>query len=274
MAWAAAGAGAAALGRAARAGAGAPAPRAAPRCPSPRPAAAAAAGRDPGLLEWRTYHLHPEGQTAYMAQSAEYAGLRRKVFPNWRGFWSCDVGGALNAVHHVYHWESVSQRSEHRARAAENADWAAYVSAGKQYLRTQEATLFRSTSAVLDAAKAASLEEFSPEPADAAVYELRTYRLKLGYDTVPKFLEAFAQGVPHKIAADTVSELAFFGFVDVGRLNKVIELWRYPSAEASMRAREASRGVQQWRDTIAAVTPLVQDFHSEILLPAAFSPVR
>ena len=271
-------------GRAARA-AGARAPRAVPAGPAPRPgaargAAAAAAGGSPGegpgggLLEWRTYQLTPEGQAAYMAQSAEFAGLRREVFPNWKGFWSCDVGGPLNAVHHVYHWETVAQRSAHRGLAAQNKEWAAYVAAGKRFLRTQEATLFRPANAVMEAAGAGDVAGFTPEPAAAAVYELRTYRLKLGYDVVPQFLEAFVRGLPHKIAADPASELAFFGSVEAGRLNEVVELWRYPSAEASMRAREAARGAPGWREAIAEVAPLAQSFRSQTLVPADFSPVR
>jgi len=274
-------------GRAVRAARGARPPRADPAGPTPASgagagagraasAAAAAAGGSPGggLLEWRTYQLAPEGQAAYTAQSAEFAGLRREVFPNWKGFWSCDVGGQLNAVHHIYHWETVAQRSAHRQRAAQNKEWAAYVAAGKEFIRSQEATLFRPATAVMAAAGAGDVAGFAPEPAAAAVYELRTYHLSLGYDVVPKFLEAFVRGLPHKVAADPASDLAFFGFVEAGRLNEVVELWRYPSAEASMQAREAARGAPGWRTAVAEVAPLAQTFRSQTLVPADFSPVR
>ena len=38
------------------------------------------------------------------------------------------------------------------------------------------------------------------------------------------------------------------------------------------RARQAARGVTEWRDTIAAVTPLVQKFETSTLHATAFSP--
>lgn len=38
------------------------------------------------------------------------------------------------------------------------------------------------------------------------------------------------------------------------------------------RARAASRHVQAWRDTIAAVTPGVQRFETALLHPTTFSP--
>ncbi len=41
--------------------------------------------------------------------------------------------------------------------------------------------------------------------------------------------------LPEKIAADPAGRLVFFGFTDIGVLNNVVELWRYPSAQASIR---------------------------------------
>jgi hypothetical protein len=38
------------------------------------------------------------------------------------------------------------------------------------------------------------------------------------------------------------------------------------------RARAASRHVQAWRDTIAAITPGVQQFETALLQPTKFSP--
>ena len=43
--------------------------------------------------------------------------------------------------------------------------------------------------------------------------------------------------------ADTHGRLVLYAFTDVGPLNNVIELWRYPSMQGSLRARQASRYV-------------------------------
>lgn len=59
-----------------------------------------------------------------------------------------------------------------------------------------------------------------------------------------------------------------------GMLNSVIELWRYPSAQACHDARKAARGVPQWRETIAAVTPGVEHFTSSFMHASPFSPMQ
>ena len=106
------------------------------------------------------------------------------------------------------------------------------------------------------------------------LYELRMYQLKPGYEGVPRLVEAFERGLPHKLAADPTGRLAFFGHTDVGTLNRVIELWRYPSAQACIAARQAARRVQPWRDCIAAVTPGVEWFTSSFLHPLPLSPMQ
>jgi hypothetical protein len=47
--------------------------------------------------------------------------------------------------------------------------------------------------------------------------------------------------LPDKIAADPEGRLVTFAYSDVGTLNSVIELWRYPSAAACIRC-EGGRG--------------------------------
>jgi hypothetical protein len=87
-------------------------------------------------------------------------------------------------------------------------------------------------------------------------------------------LNLFLCRIPHKIAADPEGQLVWFGYSDVGVLNQVIELWRYPSAQACINARQAARKVQPWRDAIAAVTPGVQWFQSAFMQPVSFSPMQ
>jgi hypothetical protein len=59
-----------------------------------------------------------------------------------------------------------------------------------------------------------------------------------------------------------------------GMLNSVIELWRYPSAQACHDARQASRKVVAWRECIATVTPGVEYFTSSFMQAAPFSPMQ
>ncbi|EFJ42285.1 hypothetical protein VOLCADRAFT_107330 [Volvox carteri f. nagariensis] len=41
--------------------------------------------------------------------------------------------------------------------------------------------------------------------------------------------------LPAKVAADPEGRLVFFGYTDVGMLNNVVEIWRYPSAQACIK---------------------------------------
>ena len=41
--------------------------------------------------------------------------------------------------------------------------------------------------------------------------------------------------LPDKVAADPEGRLVFFGHTDVGMLNNVVELWRYPSAQSCIK---------------------------------------
>lgn len=98
------------------------------------------------------------------------------------------------------------------------------------------------------------------------VYEFRNYQLLLGYNPVPKLIQAFKKGLPAKIIADRQNgggQLAFIGYTDYGVLNQgnfknknektkqtsktshisanfmhpllafclVLEVWRYPSRQ-------------------------------------------
>ena len=73
--------------------------------------------------------------------------------------------------------------------------------------------------------------------------------------------------MPLKVAADSNGELVFMGHTDVGSLNQVTELWRYPSTAASLRAREAARKAAEWRTAIGRVAGLAQRFTSRLMRP-------
>lgn len=104
--------------------------------------------------------------------------------------------------------------------------------------------------------------------------ELRQYRLCLGYSPVPALRKAFLVGIPAKQRCTDEAEFLFLGSSDVGDLNWVIELWRYPDAAACMRHREASRSVPEWQTAIGSVAPLTLSFSSTLLSPTPASPLQ
>ena len=209
-----------------------------------------------------------------MKATNEAAALRKELHPSWKGFWTCDIGGCLNTVHHVYHWKDMIERKEVRDNASSTAGWKEYRKTVGPYIESQESMIFKPAMACMEAAGSPMIQDFDPEAEEGVMYELRKYQLHPGYDSVPRLLDSFAKGLPHKVAADSNSKLVFFGFIDVGMLNTVIELWRYPSLAASIQARESARKVPEWRQCIGAVTPSVQHFRTQALFPTPFSPLQ
>jgi hypothetical protein len=54
-----------------------------------------------------------------------------------------------------------------------------------------------------------------------------------------------SSGLPSKVEADKKGQLVLYASSDVGVLNNVIEIWRYPSFQGSLEARQAARCEQK-----------------------------
>ncbi|KAG2444417.1 hypothetical protein HXX76_001170 [Chlamydomonas incerta] len=235
---------------------------------------AASGSSAPGLIEVREYTLKPEGVKAFMDVSAEYADVRKELLP-FLGLFTCDVGSCLHRVTHMYAYDSFDQRDAVRAAALKDPRWRKFVELSRPHVQHQENRVMLEARPIYAALQLPPTAQFKAPPKTGSgkvVYELRSYQLSPGYGSVPKLVEAFSAGLPHKVAVDPEGKLVFFGYTDVGMLNHVVELWRYPSAQACIQARQAARTVPKWRETIGAVTPGVQHFTSSFLHPAPFSP--
>jgi hypothetical protein len=253
---------------------------------SSRTTALPAASTHPGLLEVRSYALHPNGMQEFVKLANDHGTLRKQLLP-LLGLFTVDTGdygngASLNTVVHLYAYDNFEQRDTTRRAAAANPTWQAYIAASRPFVARQESAIFLSALGVLDAARAPAIGEqvardgdFEPRHSKPpSMYEFRQTQLLPGYGSVPKVIEAFARGIPAKVAADTEGQLMFFGYTDVGILNKVIEIWRYPSAQACIKARQAARQVPEWREAIGAITPGVETFRTAFLNPMASSPLQ
>jgi len=106
------------------------------------------------------------------------------------------------------------------------------------------------------------------------LYELRRYRLQLGYNTVPDFLSLYGEGLPSKLEApgtDPSTALITVMYTEVGLLNEVIELWHHGSLSAMERSRQAARGAMPWREAIANIAKLAVQFENAIHKPVPFA---
>jgi len=144
----------------------------------------------------------------------------------------------------------------------------------QELCESQNSSIFmEATPALAEAGLSESLLDFAAGAgeADRPAYELRTYQLKLGYDTVPKFTSLYTSGLKDKLAADETgqSHLVSLMYSEAGaaQLNTVHELWRHNSMQGSQLSREASRKAGGWRQAIGQIAELALTFHSEILRP-------
>lgn len=190
-----------------------------------------------------------------------------------------DTGGRLDVATHFYYYEGGHEmRNMALAGAASDPEWASYLATALPCVAAKHSSLFAEAPLVASTEGVCGLLG-SPAAVDSGggcIYEVRRYRLKLGYDTVPKFLNLYGAGLPSKLAAegtDPSTSLTTVLYSEVGNLNEVIELWRHGGGTAAMeRSRVAARTAPEWRDAIAQIAGLAKNFTSTIHRPAPFSP--
>jgi hypothetical protein len=231
------------------------------------------------LVELREYALKPEFSTPYLYATGTAADLRKSLSP-LRFFSMPDTGGELNKATHAYYYQGGhEERNAKRAAMATNAEWKAYLESCRPCMNSQSSLLFVEAPLVGQMDQVLGLaDEPQSDNGNDTILEIRRYKLKLGYDTVPKFLNLFAQGLPSKLNADgtdPTTSLVTLLYCEVGRLNEVIEIWRHGDGSAAMeQSRVAARNAHEWREAIASIADLAIEFSSTIHKPAPFSPIR
>lgn len=243
------------------------------------------------IVELRQYHLHPEHAAAFLKATNEAADLRKSLVP-LRFFSVAETGTRLNTVTHAYYYANgLPERDATRAAQGQHPDWQAYVANCQSHVAAQYSDIFVEASFLDGVAGLAQLPEQTatttsssssnktfPDDNSSAILELRHYQLQLGYDTVPKFLELYKQGLPSKLQAPgthPTTSLVTVLYSDVGRLNQVYEIWYHGAGTVAMEtSRQAARQALPWRQAIAQIALLAQEFTTSIHKPTVFSPLR
>src|SRR5580704_162625 len=96
------------------------------------------------------------------------------------------------------------------------------------------------------------------------IIEMRTYTLRPG--SIAEAEKRFGEALP---AREKHSKLAAFWHSEVGPLNQIIHVWGYDSFEHRSAVRAAASKEAGWPPNIRE---FVQTQHSEVFLPAPFSP--
>lgn len=268
--------------------------------------ATTADGASSPIVELRTYQLHPSQTSLYTQRTIQSAPLRKNLPLAFFGF--PETGGIpLNTAVHLYHYpKGHAQRSEQRSALAKRKEWKEYLGEVKACMMEQSSGIYVEAAGIVNEFDEVRGLKYwvdrNDEPDDDtdnnqssnnSIIELRKYQLKLGYDTVPKFLQLYSDALPSKLNAvgtHPTTELVTILVSDVGSLNTVYEVWKHGGYDAKddqnnnsnsfcgMKAmeqsRQASRSAGEWRQGIAEIAELAVSFDTTILKPLEFSPLR
>jgi len=204
------------------------------------------------IYEIRTYTLKP-GQIPEFEKRFEASLSVRLKYSELAAFWHTEVG-PLNQVIHVWPYEDLQQRTEIRARLAQEPGWPPMAS---------ELLLFMESGIYIPA-------PFSPKLGGGQklgnIYEMRIYQYQPGSipTVIERWREALQGGRLH------LSPLAACMSSEIGQLNVWIHIWPYADLNERARIREESGKLSTW-------PPKAREFlvsqQTKILIPASFSPM-
>ena len=180
----------------------------------------AASATQGGFFELRSDQISPGALSRYLDDVERTAETRKR--PGFLGMWKTELGGSVQTVHHLYHWNSYTERDEARELTSDETDFHKGISHTETLanmtlpLPMLRESICDSKSLIMNEAlpclQMAGLPGalgfmppsavVQPEGASLVAYEMRTYQLQLGYSTVPKFLELYGEGLKDKLAAD------------------------------------------------------------------------
>ena len=227
-----------------------------------------------------------------MERTTKSAQLRKSLPLAFFGF--AETGSIpLNTAVHLYHYPGGhSERLERRTALARTNEWREYLGEVKSCMIQQTSEIFVEAKLLKDLHGIKGLQYWidrdnivrrsdNKSYNNTSIIELRKYQLKLGYDSVPKFLDIYSEALPSKmrVAGHPSTELVTLIVSDVGRLNTVFEVWKhggddYCGLQAMEQSRQASRGAQEWRRGISQIAELADSFDTTILKAMTFSPIQ
>ena len=237
------------------------------------------------IIELREYDLNPMYAHSYLHHTAAKADLRKKLSP-LRLFVIPETGGKLNVATHLYHWRGgYRERNARKADMASSEEWREYIKKIQPALASQRSSLWMEAPFVYDMpgvvglnmGRGESMLRMGGKYSNDAIYEVCRYKLKLGYDVIPIFLELYASGLPSKLEAegsDPTSNLITLMYSTVGTLNEVCEVWRHGDGfDAMERSGSAAQNAKEWRESGSQISALTVEVTRTVLRPIAFSPL-
>jgi len=210
------------------------------------------------IHELRTYTVKP-GTVADVAKNAGTLGrdIRKDDYGKLEGYWMTEIG-PLNQVMHLWSYADLNERARLRGELAKNPRWTSeYQPAVRANLLRQDVKLLNRVIGPVAPASTGNL------------YELRCYRSKPG--AIKQWVDLFTSALKVR---EQYSKIVGLWMTEAGPQNEVCHLWAYPDLNTRAAVRAKSVADPGWQEFIKKSSPLLEEMHSTVLLPAAHSPLK
>lgn len=195
------------------------------------------------VVELREYLLNPKDTNLYLNVAADFSYLRNEIEP-LRLFATPETGLIVNKAIHLYYYEGgLEERDRKKIFQGKSSQWQDYLRQARPCMQEQRSSIYVEAPLVYSDSRISGFKtEFLANESNdkmSSLYEIRRYQLRLGYDTVPKFLSFYSSGLPSKLNAtgsDPTTSLCSVLYNEVGSLNEVIEIWRVRAKEICLAA--------------------------------------
>ncbi len=209
------------------------------------------------IYELRTYSFPPGKMPAYLKLAEEVGSkIRGDDYGKREGSWVAEFG-MLNQVWHLWSYPDLNERQRLRAELAKNDAWMReFVAEIRPLLAKQELRFLQ------------SVRPMKP-PADRGnVYELRIYRTKVG--EARTFAGLLSDMLPVR---ERYSQNVGIWLTEAPQPNEVCHLWVYGDLNQRHDARAKLMADPDWLAFLPKAGPMLEEMHSTVLLPTAFSPM-
>lgn len=233
------------------------------------------------FIEHRTYTLKPGSLSQYFSLFGDRGFELHEQMAPCHG-WYYSEAGKLFEMTSLWHYDSFAQRLQRRARLFALAEWRDLMAQVQPLVTGLENRLVLPApfwhgrapafSGLMPAgATAAGLSSdaaLDPDdvPADVPFIEHRIYTLKPG--TTHRYLELY--GADGFAIHETHAPCVGFYYTEAGALFQLISMWQFDSFEQRLERRAALNARTDWKERMAAISPLVDRIESKFLMLAPF----
>ena len=210
------------------------------------------------IHELRVYTLWPGKVPEFLKLAEERAmKIRGDDYGKLLGYWFSEFG-PLNQVFHLWEYADLNARQEARAGLGKNEEWRRdYVAHVQPLMRNQEIRLMNPQKPIGNIQGSGN------------IYEFRHYKARIG--KAPAFLKNFVDIMPVR---EKYSPNVGIWHTEAALPNELSHMWAYPSLNARFEIRAEQAKDKDWQAFLKENGAYLEEMHSSVLIPAAFSPLR